>query len=263
MGGFIILDRSITEWRWFKNANVFRVFMYLLLKANFEPRDFENMTIERGQVVTSYPKLSDALGITTAQARTAIGNLKATGEITVETTSKFSIITVINYEKYQGFNRQDNSRITDNSQADNSQSAVNSQSNSSQITAIEQYKQINKETIKPPPKSPEGSGTVDNGFEEFWQAYPRKADKPRALKAWKKLKPNAELRQVLLNALGHHKQSAQWQKERGRYIPYPATWLNGRRWEDSPEQPPQAPQTAQTAYDDYDPADPYKYWGCG
>ena len=59
--GFILLHRDILNWRWFKDANTFRVFIYLLLQANYEPHDFETMTIGRGQLVTSYPKLSEVL----------------------------------------------------------------------------------------------------------------------------------------------------------------------------------------------------------
>lgn len=231
--GFIILDRSVIDWRWFKNANVFRVFVYLLLKANFKPRDFENMTIERGQAVTSYPKLSEALGITEAQARTAIGNLKKTGEITVNSTSKFSVITITNYDKYQRADRWNNSQITDQEQSNNRQTADKKQTDNSQITAIEQYKQINKENKKTnTPLPPKGGEMADNGFEKFWKAYPRKKAKDAALRAWKKLKPDESLLNVILAAIERQKQSDQWRKDKGQYIPYPATWLNGRRWED-------------------------------
>ncbi|MDE5575785.1 MAG: hypothetical protein K2J11_00155 [Oscillospiraceae bacterium] len=233
MGGFIVLDRSIIEWRWFKNANVFRVFVYLVLKANYKPCDFENMTIKRGQIVTSYPKISDALGITEAQARTAINNLKKTGEITVNATSKFSVVTIINYDKYQCTDRQNNSQITDKEQSNDSQITVKNQTDNSQITAIKQYKQINKENKKNnTPLPPKGGETADNSFEKFWKAYPRKKAKDAALRAWKKLKPDENLLNVILAAIEQQKQSDQWRKDKGQYIPYPATWLNGRRWED-------------------------------
>lgn len=71
-----------------------------------------------------------------------------------------------------------------------------------------------------------------DSFQKFWQAYPKKAAKQTALKAWNKLKPDEELLKTILNALEQHKRSAQWQRDNGQYIPYPATWLNGRRWED-------------------------------
>lgn len=104
-----------------------------------------------------------------------------------------------------------------------------------------------------PPTPSKGAG---DGFDEFWKAYPKKVAKTQALKAWSKLKPNAELQQVILNALERQKQSVQWQKDNGQFIPYPATWLNGRRWEDVQEQ---VLQPAQPKYE-YDPDNPYANW---
>jgi hypothetical protein len=60
-------------------------------------------------------------------------------------------------------------------------------------------------------------------------------DKQVALRAWKKLKPEGELLKAIMNGLEKWKGSDQWMKEDGQYIPYPATWLNKRRWEDPPE----------------------------
>jgi hypothetical protein len=70
-------------------------------------------------------------------------------------------------------------------------------------------------------------------FNEFWDIYPKKKDKDRAQKAFMRIKPNEELFAQMKCALDKHKRSAQWQDT--QYIPYPATWLNGRRWEDEIE----------------------------
>ena len=75
------------------------------------------------------------------------------------------------------------------------------------------------------------------GFDEFWAVYPKKKSKEAAKKAWDKLKPDEELRSVILLAVKHQSISPDWAKSGGQYIPYPATWLNNRRWEDDePEQ---------------------------
>lgn len=77
------------------------------------------------------------------------------------------------------------------------------------------------------------STTLDEDFNAFWEAYPKKADKQKALKAWQKLKPDKEMLNAMLAAIERHKQSdKQWHRDDGQYIPYPASWLNGRRWED-------------------------------
>lgn len=69
-------------------------------------------------------------------------------------------------------------------------------------------------------------------FEHFWRAYPRKVAKASARKAWFKLKPSPELQAVILDAVARHSRQDQWTKDKGKFIPHPATWLNGERWED-------------------------------
>lgn len=69
-------------------------------------------------------------------------------------------------------------------------------------------------------------------FERFWAVYPRHIAKQNARKAFEKLNPDDELLTVMINAVEKQKQSEQWTKDNGQYIPHPATWLNQRRWED-------------------------------
>lgn len=69
-------------------------------------------------------------------------------------------------------------------------------------------------------------------FEVFWSAYPRKVAKKDAERAWKKLDPSDGLLSVMLASIRVSAASAQWKKDNGAFIPYPATWLNNRRWED-------------------------------
>jgi uncharacterized protein YdaU (DUF1376 family) len=68
-----------------------------------------------------------------------------------------------------------------------------------------------------------------NGFEEFWKAYPNKKDKQKAIVAWAKHEPDLA---KVLKALKTQKNSEQWKKDNGQFIPLPTTWLNGARWED-------------------------------
>ena len=69
-------------------------------------------------------------------------------------------------------------------------------------------------------------------FSLFWNEYPRKVKKPEAMKAWCRIKPNEDMIQAILLGLKRWKTSEQWTRDDGRYVPYPATWLNGRQWED-------------------------------
>lgn len=71
-----------------------------------------------------------------------------------------------------------------------------------------------------------------NGFDEFWISYPKKVGKGAAEKAWAKLKP--DLQQVL-SAVLRQKNTDQWRKDGGQFIPHPSTWLNEKRWLDHVE----------------------------
>ena len=105
------------------------------------------------------------------------------------------------------------------------------------------------------------STTLDEDFDTFWEAYPKKADKQKALKAWQKLKPDKETLNAILAAVERHKQSdKQWQRDDGQYIPYPSTFLNGRRWEDKDKVDLTAKHNDTYDYDDFDPNDPFKDW---
>jgi hypothetical protein len=83
----------------------------------------------------------------------------------------------------------------------------------------------------------------DFGFASFWSVFPNKKAKADAFKAWSKLKPCDALQASILKAVDLQRQGEDWRKEGGRFIPHPATWLNGRRWEDATE-PPEAAQAA-------------------
>lgn len=69
-------------------------------------------------------------------------------------------------------------------------------------------------------------------FEQFWKAYPRKDSKKAALKAFTRI-PNLEGEfPRIMEAVEAAKKSAQWNEDHGKYIPYPATYLNGEKWKD-------------------------------
>ena len=81
------------------------------------------------------------------------------------------------------------------------------------------------------PKAPANSAkkAVD-GFQAFYDAYPRHTGRANAEKAWNKLAPTLEVQNVILEAVAKQKASVQWQDQ--QFIPHPATWLNGKRWGD-------------------------------
>jgi len=77
-----------------------------------------------------------------------------------------------------------------------------------------------------------------DGFEEFWDIYPRRVSKKEALKVWNRLSPSMSDRDRILQAVSSQSGSDQWTKDGGRFIPHPATWLNQERWKDDDRPPP-------------------------
>lgn len=87
----------------------------------------------------------------------------------------------------------------------------------------------NKDKNKDKKKNKNKDKCLNADFDLFWDAYPKKKAKQDAEKAFAKITVPV---QFLLNAIEAQKKSEDWQKDNGRFIPYPATWLNGKRWED-------------------------------
>lgn len=108
-------------------------------------------------------------------------------------------------------------------------------------TDTEAKKEQEQEQEHPPTPRKRGEGVgldrklkavpAQDRFAEFWQAYPRKVAKPAAEKAWRKVAGEAD---AILAGLRRQAGCEQWAKDGGQFIPHPATWLNGRRWEDAP-----------------------------
>lgn len=125
MGGWIKLYDKMLDWEWYGDTNVVRVFLHCLLKANYQSKHWQGITIERGQFVAGRETLADETGLTVQQVRTALEKLKKTGEITIKPTNKYSIITVCEYAKYQANemvgNQQVNQQITNNQPTNNQQ----------------------------------------------------------------------------------------------------------------------------------------------
>lgn len=72
-------------------------------------------------------------------------------------------------------------------------------------------------------------------FDIFWNEYPKKVGKYKTKQSFNKLKPNNNLLKVILESIKKFKQTKEWQSDNGQFIPYPATWLNQKRWEDEIE----------------------------
>lgn len=86
---------------------------------------------------------------------------------------------------------------------------------------------IENDTRTDIPPTPKGE---PDGFKEFWEAYPNKVKKPKAMAIWRRLKANHS---DVMAGLRRWKASEQWTKDKGKYVPHPTSWLNAEGWNDA------------------------------
>lgn len=73
-----------------------------------------------------------------------------------------------------------------------------------------------------------------SNFDIFWEAYPKKRNKPDSRKAWVQLglEKKSDVVDKIIKAIKEFKTHRDWQRDGGQFIPYPASFLRGERWED-------------------------------
>ena len=101
MNGFIKIHRSLLEWEWWDDKNTFRLFMTILLLANWKDKRWHGKVIPRGSFWTSLETLSKNSGLTLKQTRTSLNKLIATGEVASKGANDGRLITVVKYDVYQ------------------------------------------------------------------------------------------------------------------------------------------------------------------
>lgn len=237
MSGWIKYHRKSLKHPLFKKPKVWHYFQYCLLKASHDEKiivwNKQEMAIERGSFITGRKQAAIDTGLSEQNIRTSIKtlvNLKMIEISTTKSTSKFSYISVCNYRDYQLKvilpNHQTTHEVTSNQPASNQQ-----------VTTIKNIKNNKKEKKKD--LCPQNG--IPEGFEEFYEAYPKKKKKPNAIEAWKQvfLDPKhkkyhgpVEIK-VLLKSIEEHKESNDWREEGGKYVPHPASWLRSHGFNDS------------------------------
>lgn len=139
--------RSFLTWEWYDDTVVKSLFLHCLLSANFKEKNWHGQIIKPGQFVTSLPKLAHSLNFTIQRIRTAIFKLKSTKEITVYSTSVYSIITVNNWEQYQENNMPFNMHSTVEQQSSNSRATTTNneenEKNDKYILSLQNFKNEN------------------------------------------------------------------------------------------------------------------------
>ena len=138
MKGWISLHRKFLDWQWYTDANVMRLFIHLLIKANHTKKIWRDITINRGELITGRKQLSAELQLSEQVIRTTLKKLEKTQEITIKSTNKYSIITVCNYDSYQDNNNDANQQV-------NQQITNNQPTNNQQITTTNNDNNLNND----------------------------------------------------------------------------------------------------------------------
>lgn len=192
------------------------------------------MADRRGRVWASIPGLANRARVSIPACEKALGCFLSPDEYS--RTKDFDGVRIevidggwrlLNHQKYRDI-RDEETRKEQNALA---QARFRSKQSKPGVSHDKPTRKPNAEAeaeadaIKPP-ISPKG-----DGFERFWSAYPKKLGKVKAESSFKTALKQATLEKIL-SAIEAQKNSEQWKKEGGQFIPYPAKWLNQGQWDD-------------------------------
>ena len=118
--GWLKLYRKIDEWEWYTKSEMVHLFLHLIIKATPYEKTWRGIKLSRGQLIASRQKISVETGISEMKVRTCLQRLQDSGEITIVSSNRFSVIIVCNYDIYQVTSSNDNQQnIQPNNQPDN------------------------------------------------------------------------------------------------------------------------------------------------
>lgn len=177
----------------------------------------DNDILQRGQLRITYDDIREILHWMVGwrkmryskwHCEKALKWLRKATMITTTKTTRGMIITIVNYAIYQNPTNYESHRKA-----------------TKKITGKPQT----TDTIY---KNKKNGKNENNSFAHFWEIYPRKTGKLKALQSWNKINPDDQLLERIYFAVIEQSKSEQWRDP--QYIPYPATWLNQGRWDDVP-----------------------------
>jgi hypothetical protein len=255
--GYIKIWRKSLNSGLMKNANLWTFWSWCLLSATWRKRrtfvGYQVVDLEPGQFVFSRTSASESLRMSVQTIRTCLKKLEEMKNLTIKSTNKYSVITIVNWGSYQDIEGGDQPA---DQPASNPQVTGKPPASNPQVTRsyIENKKGKKEKNIYPSSDVDGGGGEegeepllvnspelTDTGkgqekenypqpFLEFWNAYPKKVGKGAAYSAYKKIKSPRPTLKTILDSIDAHGKTEQWKNK--AFIPNPATFLNQRRWED-------------------------------
>lgn len=158
---FIKMYRKFMQWEWYTDINTKTLFIHCLLRANWKAGVWQGIHYDKGEFITSLPKIAEESGLTVRQVRTSLEHLISTGELTSSLSDKVTgkkltkcrIITVNNWDEYQNSDRQKRRQPTD-------KASGKRQGSDRQPTAdkeYKEYKEVKEDKEEPAALSPSES----------------------------------------------------------------------------------------------------------
>ena len=233
MDGWLKLYRSILDSAVFQDAEVLKVWIWLLCNVAFEQHDTicygKVINLKPGQIATGRKKIAQCTDLNETKVYRALTALKSLGNIEIKSTNKYSIITVVNWDKYQ----DENGKRTANEQQTNSKTTTDEQQDNSKRTQHKNGKNGKKEK----------NIYICSFFQSVWDEYPKKLGKNKVTKAAMEQLEEAG-KDAVMAAVRRYVEKIKRDGTDEKYIMHGSTFFNGA-WrdyvvEDKPEE--QMPQ---------------------
>lgn len=213
MGGWVKIHRSLKDHAIITNPYVCQLFLFCMLTASH--KSFEAIVgasvvkLKAGELITGRKKLAKSLELNENQVRTALTILEKLEIVTIKKTSKYSVISIVNWDKFQ---------------QDHHQTTIKPPSNHQQSTTYKKVKNIKNNSMSDP------------AFSYVWDFYPkeRRTKKTECLKKFSALceKLNQEQVNELTNTIADDIEKRIANCEDTKYFPLSITYFNQKRWED-------------------------------
>ena len=220
MDGWLKLYRSILDSAVFQDAEILKVWIWLLCNVAFEQHDTicygKVIHLKPGQIATGRKKIAQCTDLNENKVYRALTALKSLGNIEIKATNKYSIITVVNWDKYQ----DENGKRTSSEQQTNSKQTSEEQQYDSKTT---QHKNGKKE-------KKEKNIYICSFFQSVWDEYPKKLGKNKVTKAaMEQLEEAGE--DAVMSAVRRYVEKIKREGTDEKYIMHGSTFFNGA-WKD-------------------------------
>jgi hypothetical protein len=217
--GWIKLYRSLMDKGYYTDSEYVHLWLHLIFKATYQEKEYlfngKIHHLQPGQFITGRKILAKETGINRGKIERILKTFKIEQQIVQQSFNKFRIISILNWTEYQ-----------------------NSVQQIVQPVCSKCAASVHNQELKKEKKEPSVQNESLEHFISFWKAYPKRQAKQAAIQTWSKLNPSNGTFELILSSIEKQKAYKEHLKKTNQFCPewpMPATWLNGRRWEDEIE----------------------------